>query len=74
MAHECDCGARYSNLDALMACRNSNHGASRRATMAERERCARIAEGQAEFYGGFETHEWLCNRIAALIRAQEDEE
>jgi hypothetical protein len=24
--HECDCGARYSNLDALLACQNANHG------------------------------------------------
>jgi hypothetical protein len=26
MVHECDCGARYSNLDAPMACQNANHG------------------------------------------------
>jgi hypothetical protein len=24
--YECDCGARYSNLDALLACQNANHG------------------------------------------------
>jgi hypothetical protein len=29
MVHECDCGARYSNLDVLMACQNANHGRQR---------------------------------------------
>lgn len=29
MKHECDCGAVYSNLDALLACQNSNHGVPR---------------------------------------------
>jgi hypothetical protein len=24
--HICDCGAEYSNLDALLACQNANHG------------------------------------------------
>ncbi len=28
--HECDCGAVYSNLDALLACQNANHGARRK--------------------------------------------
>lgn len=25
MKHICDCGATYSNLDALYACQNANH-------------------------------------------------
>ncbi len=41
----------------------------RQARAEERERCARIAEGQAEFVAG-ETHERLCQHIAALIRTQ----
>lgn len=34
---------------------------------AERERCAKIADGLAEFVGG-ESHERLCHTIAAHIR------
>jgi hypothetical protein len=37
------------------------------AIRTERERCARVAEGQAEFVAG-DTHEKLCNHIADLIR------
>ena len=32
--HECDCGAVYSNLDALMACQNANHGLPRPTPIA----------------------------------------
>ena len=39
------------------------------AVTDERERCARIAEGQAEFIGG-ELFEKLCHDIAKLIREQ----
>lgn len=38
------------------------------AVSRERERCAQVAEGQAEFVAG-ETHERLCHSIAKLIRA-----
>ena len=37
------------------------------ARLKERERCARIAERQAEFVAGG-SHEKLCHRIASLIR------
>ena len=39
----------------------------RSAVSVERERCAKIAEGQAEFIGG-KLYEKLCHDIAALIR------
>jgi hypothetical protein len=32
--HECACGAVYSNLDALLACQNANHGLPRFRPMA----------------------------------------
>lgn len=35
MQHECDCGRRYSNLDALLACQNANHGGPRPAQQAD---------------------------------------
>lgn len=38
-----------------------------KSVAAERERCARIAEGTAEFVAG-NTHERLCATIAAAIR------
>ena len=41
-----------------------------RARVEERERCARLAEGQAEFVAG-ESHERLCHHIAKLIRERD---
>lgn len=43
--HECDCGARYSNLDALMACQNSNHGRPRLAKRPVAWRVKDYADG-----------------------------
>lgn len=56
-------------MDALeKAVRRSAHKRElNEAVAAERERCARVAEGTAEFVGGV-NFENICHKIAANIR------
>lgn len=49
MSHECDCGRVYSNLDALMACQNANHGIRRATPVAASFDTGEADNGMIEF-------------------------
>src|SRR5215469_10695327 len=48
MSHVCDCGIRYSNLDALMACQSANHGIPRDYPIADSFMVGQSADGKIE--------------------------
>jgi hypothetical protein len=77
--HECDCGARYSNLDALLACQNANHGRGSlgRDPIAQiMNDCFETAAKACEILG--DQDEWpmsnACYRCAEAIRALKKED
>lgn len=49
MSHVCDCGKRYSNLDALTACQKANHGLPVKPPMADGFAVGLSADDKIEF-------------------------